>query len=84
MQRAVQQAGIREYSVIIGNAMELRYWPATQLQEISNGDVLLYDMPKLCNMDKIDWEDVQNRRVNGVVTVSVGGDSNLCELTGYY
>lgn len=74
-------SGLRDYSVIIGNASELDKWPFTQLQEISSGDVLLYDVPKLCNADTIDWEDIQNRRVNGVVMNNVGMDGNAsCEL----
>ena len=71
----------RNYSLMIGNAYELVDWPFTRLQEISNGDVLLFNIPKLCNVDTIDWEDLQNRRVNGVVTYNVGTSTNgLCEL----
>jgi L1 cell adhesion molecule len=63
--------GDSNYSLLIGDASEFVQLPFTQLREISNGDVLLANMKKLCNSDTIDWEDIQNGRQDGLVALLV-------------
>ena len=61
-----------DFSVALIDLPNLEEWPFPNLEEVTEGSVLLLNVPKLAYSHTIDWEDIQNRRVDDVVSYQVG------------
>ena len=65
-----------DFSVALIDLLHLEEWPFPNLEEVTEGSVLLLNVPKLAYNNTIDWEDIQNRRVGDVVSYHVGTGRN--------
>lgn len=70
------------FSVVFSDLPNVVEWPFPNLEEVTNGEVLLHKMPALGYSSTIDWEDIQNGRSDGIVSyeVGTGRTGNDCEL----
>jgi hypothetical protein len=73
-----------DFSVALLDLPNLEEWPFPNLEEITEGSLLLLNIPMLAHHDTIDWEDIQNERVGDVVSYQVGtgrNGSDSCDST---